>query len=386
MRLTKHLRILAAFAAFTAGFGSVGSVHAAETVKVGVLLAVSGPAAPFGIPERDTVQVLADKYNASAGPNGRKLELIFHDTQTNPTEAARGATKLIQQDKVQVIIGPTTGSSALAMMPIAAANSIPVLAPVGTIAVTQQPSFFPWIFRACPNDEMLVRGSMEKGIFKPGYKRIAVMFQEDAYGKGSSQLAEKLAKEKGVEVVAMVGAETKSIDLTSAATNIRNAKPDAVLLWTSSPGMAAAFVRAANQVGLHVPVIGSGALTQRSFITAAAGASDNVMLISLANWDDPSPKLKALDKVLRAAGKTPSGFGELLASAAMVALTEGLKKVEGQVTGQKLRDALESLGEFDNPYVDGQLTYNSTNHEGFGTDALLPLMIRDGKFKTVVSK
>lgn len=379
MRLTKHLR---AFATLTVIAAGIGSAQAQETVKVGVLLSVSGPAAPFGIPERDTVKILADKYNASVGPNGRKLELVFHDEQTNPTEAARGATKLIQQDKVQVLIGPTIGSSALAVMPIAAANSIPVLAPVGSIAATKEPSFFPWIFRTCTNDEMLVHGAIEKGIFKPGYKRIAVMFQEDAYGKGSTQLAEKLAKEKGVEIVATVGADAKSIDLTAAATKIRNAKPEAVLLWTSAPGMAAAFVRAANQVGLHVPVIGSGALAQRSFVDAAAGAADNVLLVSLANWDDPSPKLQALDKVLRAAGKTPSGFGELLAASGMVALTEALKKVQGPVTGAKLRDALESLGEFDNPYVDGRLTYSKTNHEGFGTDALQTVVIRGGKFKS----
>ncbi len=75
--------------------------QAQETVKVGVILSVSGPAAAFGIPERDTVQVFIDKYNAES--KARKLEIVFHDEQTNPTEAARGATKLIQQDKVGAI-------------------------------------------------------------------------------------------------------------------------------------------------------------------------------------------------------------------------------------------------------------------------------------------
>lgn len=385
MRFTPCLNKLFTIATLIAGVG-VSTAARADVVKVGVLLSVSGPAAPFGIPERDTVQLLADKHNASVGPNGHKIELIFHDEQTNPTEAARGATKLIQQDKVQVIVGPTIGSSALAVMPIAAANSIPVLAPVGSIAATKEASFFPWIFRTCTNDEMLVIGAMEKGIFKKGYKRIAVMFQEDAYGKGSAAFAEKLAKEKNVEIVTSVGAAANSVDLTAAATKIRNAKPEAVLLWSSAPGMAAAFVRAAAQVGLTVPVIGSGALAQRSFISAAAGTAENVMLITLANWDDPAPKLANLDKVLRAGGKTPSGFGELLAASGMVALTEALKNVQGPVTGQKIRDALENLGEIENPYVDGRFGYSKTNHEGFGPDALHEVVIRDGKFKTVSSK
>lgn len=386
MRITQHLRKFTTLAALVAGLGVAGSVQAEDPIKVGVLLSVSGPAAPFGIPERDTIKLLAEKYNAAAGPNGRKLELIYHDEQTNPTEAARGATKLIQQDKVQVILGPTIGSSALAVMPIAAANSIPVLAPVGSIAATKEASFFPWIFRTCTNDEMLVLGAMEKGILKPGYKRIAIMFQEDAYGKGSTAFAEKLAKEKNIEVVTTVGAPANSVDLTAAATKIRNAKPEAVLLWTSAPGMAAAFVRAASQVGLVAPIVGSGALAQRSFIDASAGAAENVLLVSLANWDDPSPKLMNLGKVLRDGGKTPSGFGELLGASGMVALTEALKKIQGPVTGQKIRDALETLSSIDNPYVDGKFSYSKTNHEGFGSDALQQVVIRGGKFKTITDK
>ena len=166
-------------AAAVAGIGIATISSAQETVKVGVLLSLSGPAASFGIPERDIVKILADKVNAEGGIEGRKLELVYHDDQTNPTETARGATKLIQQDKVQVIIGPTIGSGALAMLPIAANSEIPVLAPVGTISVTSKENkYFPWVFRTCPNDELLVTTTMEKVVQKSGYKRLAVMYQE----------------------------------------------------------------------------------------------------------------------------------------------------------------------------------------------------------------
>lgn len=379
-------RIIPAALLATASTLAVPS-YAQETVKVGVLLSLSGPAAPFGIPERDVVKILADKYNAAGGINGRKLELIVHDDQTNPTEAARGATKLIQQDKVQVIIGPTAGSAALAMLPIAASNQVPVLAPVGTISVTaKENAFFPWVFRTCTNDEILVAGAMEKGIFKAGYKKIAIMYQEDAYGKNSSAYATKLAKDKGVDVVTTASAPGNAVDLTSAATKIRSASPDAVVLWTSSPAMGAAFMRAAKQVGLNAPVVASGALLQRSFIEASSGAAENVALISIANWDDPSPKLSNLEKLLRANGKTPSGFGELLTTSGIVALAEALKKVQGPVTGPKIRDALDTVCDIDNPYVDGRFCYTKADHEGFGVDALKPVVVHNGKFKSVAEK
>lgn len=355
---------------------------AEEPIKVGVILSLNGPAAPFGIPERDALKLLVDQHNTQTGT--RKVELIYHDEQTNPTEAARGATKLIQQDQVQVIIGPTNGSSALAIMPIAAAAQIPILAPVGAISVTAKDNeFFPWIFRTCTNDEMLVEGAMEFGIFKLGYKRLAIMHQEDAYGKNSAVYATKLAKEKNVEIVTIASAPSNAVDLTAAATKIRNASPDAVLLWTSSPAMGAAFMRASRQVGLTAPVVGAGALVQRSFIDAAAGAAENVTMISIANWDDPSVKLKNLENLLRANGKTPAGFGELLTTAAATALFDAIKKVDGPATGKKIRDALETVCTSDSPYLDGRFCYSNVNHEGFGKDSLKTITIKSGKFQTI---
>jgi branched-chain amino acid transport system substrate-binding protein len=355
---------------------------AADPVKVGVILSLNGPAAAFGIPERDALKLLVDRHNAEAGT--RKVDLVYYDEQTNPTEAARGATKLIQQDQVQVIVGPTIGSSALALMPIAAAARIPVLAPVGAIPVTARESgYFPWVFRTCTNDEMLVMGAMELGIFKAGYKRVAIMYQEDAYGKNSSTYATKLAGENNVEIVASASAAGNAVDLTAAATKIRNASPDAVLLWTSSPVMGAAFMRASKQVGLSAPVVAAGALVQRSFIDAAGDAAEGVTMVSIANWDDPSAKLKALEGLLRANGKTPAGFGELLTTAAATALFAALKKVDGPVTGETIRDALEGVCTAESPYLDGRICYSKTDHEGFGKDSLKTVTIKGGKFHTV---
>lgn len=389
MRLTTTLGASAKSAVLAAviGIGAASAAQAQEAVKIGVLLSLSGPAASFGVPERDIVRILADKVNADGGVKGRKLELIYHDDQTNPTESARGATKLIQQDKVVAIIGPTIGSGALAMLPIAAANEVPVLAPVGTISVTAKDNkFAPWVFRTCPNDELLVTASMEKAVLKAGYKRLAVMYQEDAYGKNSAAFAEKFAKEHGIEIVTTASAPATAVDLSAAATKIRNANPDSVLLWTSTPAMGAAFVRAAYQVGLAAPIVGSGALVQRSFVDAAGAASENVTILAFANWDEPSPKLGTLDALLRANGKTPAGFGELLTASGLVALVEALKKVDGPVTGLKIRDALENVCDINNPYVDGRFCYSKTSHEGFGSDALRPVVIRGGKFRSVAEK
>lgn len=363
---------------------AVSGGAAQETVKIGGIFSVSGPAAPFGIPERDIVEILAKSTNEEGGINGKKIEIIFCDDQTNPTESARCATKLIRQDGVSAIIGSTIGTGTLALMPVAMRAEVPVLAPVGTISVTdKEHAFWPWVFRIAPTDKVILSGIMERGVFKPGHKRFAVMYQEDAYGEAGMEYATKLSKEHDIEMVAAVAAPLTAIDLTAAATTIRNADPDVVLLQTSAPALGAAFVRAAKQVGLDAPIIGSGSLNQKPFIEAAGAAGEGVQVVSMGNWDDPSEKQKALGEILKAAGKEPKGYGELLSSTGYMAVTEAIRRIEGDVTGAKIRDALETICDFEDTFIDGKLCYSEDQHEGIFEDSLITVEIRDGKFLTV---
>lgn len=362
-----------------------GGAQAADPVKVGILLSLSGPAAPFGIPERDIIKILLDKANAEGGINGHKLEAVYHDDQSNPTEAARGATRLIRQEKVQVILGPATGSSTLAIGPIAAQAKVPILAPVATQSVTNPShSFFPWLFRTAPASAVTMEAMMEKIVFKPNIKKVAIMHQEDAYGKDESDLAHRLIKEKGgIEIVVTASAPLSATDLTPAATRIRNAQPDIVLLLTSAPAMGGAFARAAEQAQLKAPILGSLSINQKPFLDAAGKSAEGMMSVSLGNWFEPNEKQRALGVLLKEAGKEPAGYAEIIGSSAFMTLAEGLRRVQGPVTGEKLRDAIESICDFEGTYSDGKLCYTKDQHDGFGPDTINIVKVQDGKWKNV---
>jgi branched-chain amino acid transport system substrate-binding protein len=379
------MKIFSKFVTGVAAFGlAAGAAVAQSTIKIGGIYSLSGPAAPFGVPERDIVEALAKKVNKEGGVKGSQVEVVFCDDQTNPTEAARCATKLIRQDGVVAIVGSTIGTGTLALMPIAMANKVPVLAPVGTIPVTSKDNaFWPWVFRTAPTDTLIIGAIMERGVFKQGRKRVAVMYQEDAYGEAGMKQATALSKAKNLEVVASVAAPLNAIDLTAAATNIRNANPDVVLLQTSAPALGAAFVRAAKQVGLKAPIIGSGSLNQRPFIDAAGPAGEGIQVVSMGNWDDPSEKQKALGKVIVEAGKTPKGYGEIIGSTGFLAVIEAMNRVDGAATGPKIRDALETICNYEKTYIDGKLCYSKDQHEGVFEDSLITVEIRNGKFVTV---
>lgn len=369
-------------AAAIAGVLYSPAARAAEPLRIGLLLSLSGPAAPFGIPERDAIEALAKKINDEGGVAGRKIELSVYDDATNPTEAARGATQLIQQNKVVAIIGATTGSGTLAAAPVAMRYEVPVVAPNGTLAVTlKENKFYPWVFRSLSGDLTNTAVMFERAIAS-GAKNIGLFYQEDAYGKNTADYIAELAKKANVNLIETATAPLKALDLTSQATKLRNAKPDVVLIQASAPTLGAAFVRAARQVGLEAPLWAPIGLGQKSFIEASGDAGNGVRIVLLANWDEPGPGLQELGKLMNAAGKPPQGFGEVIGSNALLAITEAVKTIKGEPTGRTIRDAMEKLCGI-KTYSEGQMCFSADSHDGWTGELLVSAEIRDGKFKNL---
>lgn len=358
---------------------AVAGAQSKEPLRIGLLLSLSGPAAPFGIPERDAVQVLSDKINAEGGVNGRKIELHIYDDATNPTESARGATQLIQQNKVVAIIGSTTGSGTLAAGPVAMRYEVPMMAPNGTIAVTSKENkFYPWIFRTMPGDLTNTEGLLDRAI-SGGAKKVAIFYQEDAYGKNTADYLAELAKKKNVEIVATAAAPLKATDVSAHVIKLRNANPDVVLMQVSAPALGAAFARAARQGGLNATIWAPMGLGQKAFIEGSGAAGEGIRIPLIMNWDDPTPHQQELRKLLVAAGKTPQGFGELLGSTGLLMITEGAKKIQGEITGAKLRDAIETLCGL-KTYSEGSACYSKDNHDGWPAEIMVTSTMKEGKF------
>jgi len=225
---------------------------------------------------------------------------------------------------------------------------------------------------------------MRRAVFRPGIRKVAIMYQEDAYGKDEAELAQRLIKAHGgIDIVAMASAPLTATDLSAAATRIRNADPDIVLLLTSAPGMGGAFVRGAELAQLKAPILGSLSLNQRPFIDAAGKAGEGVMSVSLGNADDPSPKQQALLKALLDNGKQPAGYSDIIGSTAFLALAEVLGRIKGPVTGQEIRDQLEHLCGFNGTFADGPLCYSKDQHDGFGPETVNVVRIVGGKWQNV---
>lgn len=378
MRMTRRTALAAAAGLSALSALGLARAQGTEPIKIGVLIALSGPAAAYGAEERRAVEAVFNQVNAQGGIKGRKVELVVRDTKTNPTEAARLANQVIADDKVIAIIGATTGSETLAFADAAMRAQVPVFPMVGTPSVTDpEKPYSKWVYRMSVPLTTDLPASFNRMV-KDGKKRMAVFSEEDAYGQQGSAMAVELAKKHGVEVVENISAPKTATDLTTQATKIRNAKPDAVLLVTASTGSGGAFLRKLQQVGLNVPVYGMAGIVQKQIITSGGSAADMLIAPALVNPDEPGP-LKELFALMKDNGGV-DGFGAVLGANAAAAVVEALKS--GATTGAQVRDAMEKIGTIKG-YAAGPIKYSPTDHDSWGPETLFFVTVRDGKFKNL---
>ncbi|MDD2320085.1 MAG: ABC transporter substrate-binding protein, partial [Geobacteraceae bacterium] len=126
--------------------------QAAPTIRIGGLFAVTGPASFLGEPERNTLEMLVQEINARGGVNGSKIELFSYDTQGDATKAVQLATKLIKNDKVVAIIGPSTTGESMAVIPVAQRGRVPLISCAAGVKITEPVKA--WVFKTPANDQV----------------------------------------------------------------------------------------------------------------------------------------------------------------------------------------------------------------------------------------
>ena len=191
-------------------------------------------------------------------------------------------------------------------------------------------------------------------------------------------MASALAGKQGVEVVENISAPKTATDLTTQATKLRNAKPDAVFLVTASTGSAGALMRKLQQVGLTVPVYGLATIVQRQFIRNAGSAAEMLITPAVLNPDEPGA-LVELFALMKDHGGV-DGFGAVLGANAAAAIVEGLRS--GANSGAQLRDAMEKIGPIKG-FAAAPIKYTESDHDGWGSRMMFFVTVRDGKFKNL---
>ncbi|MFH1028943.1 MAG: ABC transporter substrate-binding protein [Pseudomonadota bacterium] len=353
------------------------NVFAAAPIKIGALFAVTGPAAFLGEPERNTAKMIVDEINKAGGVKGRKLELVSYDTAGDATKAVQLATKLIKDDKVVAIIGPSTTGETMAVIPVAEKEQIPLISCSAGSKITDPVK--KWVFKTAQNDSLAV-GRIYEYLQKHKQTNVAILTVSDGFGASGREQLKAQAAKYGIKIVSDDTYGPKDMDMTAQLTKIRGSNALAIICWGTNPGPAV-VAKNARQLGVKTPLFMSHGVSSKKFIELAGDAAEGVKLPSgKVLVSDLLPKSESQKKALVSFVKDYQNhykaegdhFGGHAWDAVML-LKNAIER--GADTPSSIRDQLEKTRNFFG--IGGTFNYSAQDHAGLGKDAFVLVEIKN---------
>ncbi|MDD2581002.1 MAG: ABC transporter substrate-binding protein [Desulfuromonadaceae bacterium] len=353
------------------------NVFAAAPIKIGALFAVTGPAAFLGEPERKSAEMVVNEINRAGGVKGRKLELVVYDTSGDATKAVQLATKLIKDDRVVAIIGPSTTGETMAVIPVAERGKIPLISCSAGSKITYPVK--KWIFKTAQNDALAV-GRIYDYLQKTRQTKVSILTVSDGFGASGREQLKSQAAKYGITVVSDDTYGPKDTDMTAQLTRIRGSHSQAIICWGTNPGPAL-VAKNVRQLGIKTPLFMSHGVSSKKFIELAGDAAEGVKLPSgkvvvadlLPGSDKQKKSLMAFVKdYQKHYNKEGDHFGGHAWDAVMLirnAVNNGASSAAG------IRDQLEKTRGFAG--IGGTFNYSTTDHAGLGKDAFVLVEVKN---------
>ncbi len=373
------MSVKAILLAVCAVLATATGAYAADPVRLGAVLSVSGPASFLGEPEKDTIQMELEKINAAGGVLGRPVEVIILDDETDVNKAVLATDRLLKKERVSAIIGPTTAGTSLAVIGKAAAAKVPFVSCSAAEKITKPVT--PFVFKVAPSDRLAAARILIHAK-KQGYKKLAILTVSDGFGQAGREILKEIVPAEGFELVADEVFGPKDTDMTAHLTKIQGTAPDAIICWGTNPGPA---VVAKNriQLGIKTPLYMSHGVASKKFIELAGGAAEGLLFPAgkitaaekLPDSDPEKPLLVSYAREYEGRFKNPvSTFGghgfDALHMIVKAIAAAGTDKPEA------IRDALEKTAAF--PGIGGIFTFTPEDHAGLTPDAFIMLGIEKG--------
>jgi branched-chain amino acid transport system substrate-binding protein len=353
------------------------TVFASTPLKIGGLFAVTGPAAFLGEPERNTAKMVIDEINKAGGVKGHKLELVAYDTAGDATKAKQLVNKLIKDDKVAAIIGPSTTGESMAIIDDVEKAGVPLISCAAGSKITDPVK--KWVFKTAQNDSLAV-GKIFEYLQKQKQTKVAILTVSDGFGSSGREQLKVLAPKYGITIVSDDTFGPKDNDMTVQLTKIRGSQAQVVICWGTNPGPAI-VAKNAKQLGLKLPLYMSHGVSSKKFIELAGDAAEGIRLPSgKVIVSDVLPKSESQKASLMAFVKDYQNhfkaegdhFGGHAWDAVM--LIKGAIE-RGADTPAAIRDQLEKTKGFAG--IGGTFTYSAQDHAGLGKDAFVLVEIKN---------
>ena len=373
------MRLIAVVAACLAA-----AAPARADITLGAVLSLTGPGAGLGVPERNTIELLPKTIA------GQAVRWVVLDDASDTTAAVRAARKLIDDEHVDAILGPSTSPNSLALLDVAGSSGTPFVSLAGSSSAIEPPEGNRrWAFKLIPSERVATVQIVDR-LLKDGAKRLAHIGFANALGDGYIAALSAQAKERGIESVLDVRYNPGDTSVTPQVLRLIAAKPDAVFVAASSSPATTPIIELRNR-GYTGPIYTVQGIAGPDALRVGGRALDGVMFSSVPVLvaeqlpDGAAVKQPALAFVQAYEGKFGPGTRSLFGATmwdAFLLVSAGADKA-GTSAGTPayrtaLRDAMEHVAGLAG--AEAIFSLKSTDHSGASADSQVMVEIRDGGY------
>jgi len=361
-----------------------------DNYKVGAVLSLTGGASSLGIPEKNTVNMIVDQINANGGINGHELEVIIYDDESDSTKAATLANRLIEQDDVLAIVGPTTSGNSEAIIDIVTKAKIPLVSCAASAKIVNPVEDRYWVFKTPQTDQEAVT-EIYTYMEDEGITKVALLTATSGFGVSGRDFLKSDAADYGIEVVAEQTFDEGDSSVESQLTVIKGTEAEAIISWaiTSDTVIIAKDMKTLN---MEIPLYASHGIANMEFITGAGDAANGVIfpagkLLFVDQVPDSDPQKQVLvdyvaDYETLYGEGTISTFGGHMYDALWI-VVNALEQIDEDLDTAEARAAIRDAIEEDTiafAGTGGVFTMSATNHLGMAAGSLGMIEIVDGEW------
>ncbi len=381
----KRISIFTTICLFCLGLVISPAMAFKGTYKVGAVFSATGRTSFLGDPEKKTAEMIAEQINKAGGINGHKLELIVYDTEGDATKCNLAVKKLITQDKVCAVIGPSLSGTSLAVVPLAEKHNTPLISCAASYKIVHNDKTgkpYKWVFKTPQTDTMAVEAIYSR-LQKTGINKIAIMSVTSGFGASGRGELIRLAPEFKMNIVADEKYGPKDTDMTAQLTKVKGTSPQAIVNWSVGPTQVT-VLRNYRDLGMtSIPFYQSHGFGSRKNIELAAGAAEgvfcplgscNIAELLPANHPQKGVTTKYMEDYMAKYNEPLSSFG----GHAWDALNMVVKALENVGDDKaKIQGYLENhIKGFVGQH--GIFNYSADDHNGLTKDAFNMVVVKDG--------
>lgn len=370
--LRRRTFLSGAFAVGLAAAAPFGTASAQEPIKVGLVAALSGQSAKSGEAITRGLSIAIDEINAAGGINGRKIELISRDDESNPGKGLLAARELVQREKVAALFGGLDTPVSLAIVPFANQSKMPFVGvwAAGT-GITRNKAPDNYVFRVSAVDAYVGEALVDYAI-KHGSKKPGMILINNPWGESNEHALHDALKKHNMTAAGVEKFQDADVDVVPQLTRLKQAGADTLFL-VANVAPSSQVVKSLERMGWNVPIVSHWGPAGGRFTELAGPRSADVHFIQTflfsdkqsAKANDVLAKLKAKYPAIKTLADVTPAVGIANAYDAMHLVGLALKKA-GSTDGKAVRDALLSIDKYDGLIKTYEKPFTAENHDALG--------------------